>query len=172
VGHLNRALVNGVRPADLVEIATHLAFYAGWPCAMSAVETIRTVFADKGIGRDQVARETQDGLPVCDPDPAETSGFAASLSFAPALGAFMDRVIFNDLWKRTTLAPRDRSLATIAALIAGGDTNQLAFHVERGLTNGLTETEIAETVTHLAFYAGWPKAMSAVAAIEAARARV
>ena len=71
-------------------------------------------------------------------------------------------MLFGDLWRRPDLAPRDRSLVTVAALIAAGQVDQLAFHIDRGMTNGLTRTEVSETITHLAFYAGWPRAVSAV----------
>ena len=66
------------------------------------------------------------------------------------------------MWARPELSPRDRSLVTVAALVAGGNTEQLAGHLNRALENGVTETELAEVITHLAFYAGWPRAMSAV----------
>lgn len=82
--------------------------------------------------------------------------------FAPKLAKLTDEVLFGDVWARTELAPRDRSLATVAALIANGNTEQLSGHLMRAKENGLTETEIAEVIIHLAFYAGWPRAMSAV----------
>lgn len=82
--------------------------------------------------------------------------------FAPKLGQLTDGVLFADVWARPELSPRDRSLVTVAALIAGGNTEQLPGHLKRAKTNGVTEAEIAEVITHLAFYAGWPKAMSAV----------
>ena len=66
------------------------------------------------------------------------------------------------MWARPELSPRDRSLVTVAALVAGGNTERLAGHLNRALENGLTEAELAEVITHLAFYAGWPRAMSAV----------
>jgi len=72
-------------------------------------------------------------------------------------------VLFGDVWERKELAPRDRSLITVAALIAGGNTEQLPFHLKRAKENGLTETELKEVITHLAFYSGWPKSMSAIA---------
>ena len=81
---------------------------------------------------------------------------------APKFAQLTDEVVFADLWRRTDLSPRDRSLVTVAALAAGGDGDQLAFHIRRGLDNGLTQAEIAEAFTHLAFYAGWPKALSAI----------
>lgn len=82
--------------------------------------------------------------------------------FAPKLAELTDDVLFGDVWARTELAPRDRSLATISALIANGNTEQLSGHLMRAKENGLTESEIAEVIIHLAFYAGWPRAMSAV----------
>lgn len=83
--------------------------------------------------------------------------------FAPKLVSLTDDVLFGDIWERPELAPRDRSLITVAALIAGGNTAQLPNHLRRARENGLSETELKEVIIHLAFYAGWPKAMSAIA---------
>jgi 4-carboxymuconolactone decarboxylase len=83
--------------------------------------------------------------------------------FSPKLVSLTDDVLFGDVWARTELSPRDRSLITVAALIAGGNTEQLPGHLQRARDNGLTVTELTEPITHLAFYAGWPRAMSAVA---------
>lgn len=82
--------------------------------------------------------------------------------FAPKLAELTDEVLFGDVWARPELSPRDRSLVTVAALIANGNTEQLSGHLSRAKENGLTETELAEVIIHLAFYAGWPRAMSAV----------
>src|SRR5260221_6970501 len=82
--------------------------------------------------------------------------------FAPKLAELTDDVLFGDVWERTELSPRDRSLVTVAALIANGNTDQLPGHLSRAKQNGLSETELAEVIIHLAFYAGWPRAMSAV----------
>lgn len=82
--------------------------------------------------------------------------------FAPKLAQLTDDVLFGDVWARPELSPRDRSLITVAALIANGNTEQLASHLRRARDNGLTENELAEVIIHLAFYAGWPRAMSAV----------
>jgi 4-carboxymuconolactone decarboxylase len=81
---------------------------------------------------------------------------------APKLAELTDDVLFDDVWNRTDLAARDRSLITVAVLIAGGDADQLRFHLGRARENGLSETELLEAITHLAFYAGWPKAMTAM----------
>ena len=82
--------------------------------------------------------------------------------FAPKLAEITDDVLFGDVWARAELSQRDRSLVTVAALIANGNTEQLPGHLSRAKTNGLSESEIAEVIIHLAFYAGWPRAMSAV----------
>jgi 4-carboxymuconolactone decarboxylase len=82
--------------------------------------------------------------------------------FAPKLASLTDEVLFDDVWARPDLSPRDRSLITVAALITNGSTEQLVGHLKRAVANGLTPAEITEVITHLAFYAGWPRAMSAV----------
>jgi 4-carboxymuconolactone decarboxylase len=84
-------------------------------------------------------------------------------TFLPKMVSLTDDVLFGDIWERTELSKRDRSLITVAALIAGGNTEQLPGHLLRAKDNGLKETELKEVITHLAFYAGWPKAMSAIA---------
>ena len=81
---------------------------------------------------------------------------------APKLAELTDDVLFGDVWERAELSKRDRSLITVAALIANGNTEQLTGHLNRAKQNGLAETELAEVIIHLAFYAGWPRAMSAV----------
>lgn len=82
--------------------------------------------------------------------------------FAPKLVSLTDDVLFGDVWERPELAKRDRSLVTVSALVAGGNTEQLRNHLIRAKENGLTETELKEAIIHLAFYAGWPRAMSAI----------
>jgi 4-carboxymuconolactone decarboxylase len=76
-------------------------------------------------------------------------------------------VLFADVWERPGLDPRDRSLITVAALIALARVEQLPFHLGRALQNGVSREEIGEIITHLAFYAGWPAAMSAAARAKA-----
>lgn len=82
--------------------------------------------------------------------------------FAPKLTSLTEDVLFGDVWEREELSPRDRSLITVAALITGGNSEQLPFHLQRAKENGLTNEELKEVITHLAFYIGWPKAMSAI----------
>lgn len=81
---------------------------------------------------------------------------------APKLAQLTDDVLFADVWARPELSPRDRSLVTVACLVTAGHTEQLVGHLRRARANGLTETELVEAITHLAFYAGWPRAMSAI----------
>jgi 4-carboxymuconolactone decarboxylase len=83
--------------------------------------------------------------------------------FAPGLVHLTDDVLFGEVWERPQLAKRDRSLATVAALLTGGNAEQLTFHLQYAKDNGVTEEELIELITHLAFYAGWPKAFSAMA---------
>jgi len=82
--------------------------------------------------------------------------------FAPKMVDLTDNVLFGDVWARPELSPRDRSLVTIIALTAGGNAGQLPYHLNFGKENGLTEAEIVESLTHVAFYVGWPKAMTAI----------
>jgi 4-carboxymuconolactone decarboxylase len=80
---------------------------------------------------------------------------------APKLAELTDDVLFGDVWERPQLSKRDRSLVTCAALVATGKTEQMSFHFPRAIENGVTQEELVELITHLAFYVGWPNAMSA-----------
>jgi len=82
--------------------------------------------------------------------------------FAPKLVELTDRVLFGDVWERQQLSKRDRSLVTVTALIALNRPDQLRFHLNKALENGLKKEELIEAITHLAFYSGWPNAMSAI----------
>ena len=82
--------------------------------------------------------------------------------FAPKLVDLTDRVLFGDVWERPELSKRDRSLATVAALVALHRPEQLRFHLGKALENGVKQEELIEVITHLAFYSGWPNAMSAI----------
>jgi 4-carboxymuconolactone decarboxylase len=81
---------------------------------------------------------------------------------APALADYTDNVLFGDLWERPNLSPRDRSLVTIASLISMYRHNELPFHLKRAMENGVNRDEVIETITHLAFYGGWPVANTAL----------
>lgn len=95
--------------------------------------------------------------------PSEPTGAQRTLGdFAPKLVALTDDVLFGDIWERPGLSKRDRSLITVAALVALYRTEQLPFHLQRAVENGVTQDELIEAITHLAFYAGWPNAMTAI----------
>jgi 4-carboxymuconolactone decarboxylase len=90
----------------------------------------------------------------------------AARAFTPKLSALVDDVLFPQVWADPTLSPRDRSLVTVAALIVGGHHDELPAHLRRAVSNGVTREELAATITHLAFYAGFPAAISASAAAQ------
>jgi 4-carboxymuconolactone decarboxylase len=81
---------------------------------------------------------------------------------APKLAQLTDEVLFDDVWERPQLSKRDRSLITCAALVSTGKTEQMSFHFPRAIENGVTQDELVEMITQLAFYVGWPSAMSAI----------
>lgn len=83
-------------------------------------------------------------------------------NFAPKLVELTDQVLFGDIWERPELSKRDRSLITVAALTALNRPDQLRFHLGRAVENGVKQQELIETITHLAFYTGWPNAMTAI----------
>jgi len=160
--HVKRALENGVEAREVGEVVTHLAFYSGWPNAMSAVAEIKKVFDELKIAP---VRDSDDVLIQLDAvaEAVRSASVAADVApTAPALADLTNRALFGDLWQRPDLSARDRSLVTMTALIAMGQIDQLAFHLGRAMDNGLTREEAAEAITHAGFYAGWPRAMSAV----------
>jgi 4-carboxymuconolactone decarboxylase len=162
--YLNLALDNGVQPREVSEIITHLAFYSGWANAMSAVAVAKDVFAARKIGSDQVPAASPSPLPL---DEAAEAQRATRVEqqfgrVVPGIVQYTTDVLFRDLWLRPDLAPRDRSLVTVSALIASGQVAQLTAHLNRAMDNGLTQAQAAEAITHLAFYVGWPNAFSAL----------
>ncbi len=161
---LERALDNGVSPAEIGEIITHLSFYAGWGNGMAAVAVARDVFADRRIGADQLPAASPALLPL---DQAAEERRAAGVQqsagpVSPGLVHYTAEVLFRDLWLRPGLAPRDRSLVTVSSLVASGHVAQMTFHLNRAMDNGLTRAQAGEVLTQLAFYAGWPNVFSAV----------
>lgn len=161
-GHVGRGLDNGIKPTEIAGMVTNLAFYAGWPNAVSALNVIEQTFAGRNIDASALRQGADSPPAMLIPDQRRARSVNERIaSSAPKLAELTNGVLFGDLWKRTDLSQRDRSLVTIAALAANGDADQLGSHLRRGLENGLTEAEIGEAITHLAFYAGWPKSMAA-----------
>jgi 4-carboxymuconolactone decarboxylase len=165
--YFNLALDNGVKPSELSEIITHLAFYSGFPNAISAASVAKNVFAQRGIGADQLPVESPELLPLN--DAAEKSrAERVQESVGPVSQGVVDYTdkLFKDVWQRPGLAPRDRSLVTVSALIANGQTAQISVHLNKAMDNGLTRAEASEVLTQLAFYAGWPNIFSAVPVVK------
>ena len=162
--YLNRALDNGVKPAEISEIITHLAFYTGWANAMSAVVVAKAAFAARGIGVEQLPAATPKLLPLDETAEAQRAKRVGEQfgKVAPGVVQYTTDVLFRDLWLRWELAPRDRSLVTVSALVASGQVAQIPFHLGRAMDNGLTQEEAGEALTQLAFYAGWPNVFSAL----------
>ena len=142
--HLKLSLDHGVKPAEISEIITHLAFYSGWANAMAAVAVAKDVFAERNIGPDKLPTVSPALLPLNEPaeaDRAKRVGDQFGTVF-PGVVQYTTDVLFRDLWLRPDLAPRDRSLVTISALIANGQVAQLTGHIPIGMSNGLTQPEI------------------------------
>ena len=164
-GHLGRALDNGVQPSEASGLLAHLAVYCGWPSAVSALDVYDQVFTARNIDTSAL-RATGPRLPAAGSDAASITMVADELgSVAPKFVQLTNDVVFDDLWRRSDLSVRDRSLVTIAALAAMGDDDQLDLYLRRAIQSGLTRAQIAEALTHLGFYAGWPKATKAITAV-------
>ena len=123
-----------------------------------AVEWMEKV-TDAQFGAPLRAQGPATATPGARPRPSQ----AAIGDFAPKLAGLTDDVLYGDVWERPELSKRDRSLVTVAALIAMNRPDQLRSHLVRARDNGVTQEELIETITHLAFYAGWPNAVTAIA---------
>ncbi|WP_245000883.1 carboxymuconolactone decarboxylase family protein [Dickeya dadantii] len=161
------ALDNGVTPAEISEIITHLAFYAGWPNAMTAIAVTKDVFAARGVTAGQLPPASPPLLPLNEEaEQRRATTVENSIgSVSPGLVKFTTDPLFLDLWQRPGLAARDRSLVTVTSLIASGQSAQITYHLNRAMDNGLTAEAAGEVVAHAAFYAGWPNAFSASAVV-------
>jgi 4-carboxymuconolactone decarboxylase len=162
--YFNQALDNGVKPRELSEIITHLAFYSGFGNAFAAVGAAKDVFAQRGIGPDEVPPASPSLLALNEAAEADRATRVGQQfgAVAPGIVQYTTDVLFRDLWLRPDLAPRDRSLVTVSALIASGQVAQIPYHLNRAMDNGLTQEQAGEVITHLAFYVGWPNAFSAL----------
>src|SRR5882757_9051707 len=135
--HFRLALDNGVKPSELSEIIFHLAFYCGWPNAMAAVMIAKDVFTERGIRVEQLPAISPSLLPL---EPMAEEKRAARVAqdvgpVSPGLVEYTGALLFHDLWLRPDLAPRDRSLVTVSALIAAGQSAQITFHLNKAMDN-------------------------------------
>jgi 4-carboxymuconolactone decarboxylase len=165
--YMEMALDNGVKPSEVCEIITHLAFYSGSGNAMDAVAVAAEVFKARGITA-AVLQSSAHPLPLNEPSEAERAKRNDDMfgAIAPGLLKYTTELLFRDLWLRPGLSPRDRSLVTVSALIASGQVAQITYHLNRAMDNGLTRAEAGEMLAHLAFYAGWPKVFSALPVVK------
>ncbi len=161
---IDLALDHGVTPTELSGAVTHLAFYCGWGSAMAAVGAARRVFSKHDISTGQLPEASPELLPLSEQAEAERAARVSEQfeAIAPGVVEYTASVLFRDLWLRPGLAPRDRSLVTVSALVASGQVAQVPYHLNRAMDNGLTGAEAGELLTQLAFYAGWPSVFSAL----------
>jgi 4-carboxymuconolactone decarboxylase len=164
-GHLGRALDNGVQPGEASGLLAHLAIYCGWPSAVSALDVYEQVYTARKVDT-AALRALSPRLPAAASEAARARALADELgTVAPKFVQLTNDVVFDDLWRRSDLTVRDRSLVTIAALAATGDDDKLDFYLRRALESGLTRAQITEALTHLGFYAGWTRATRAMTAV-------
>nr|WP_244206985.1 carboxymuconolactone decarboxylase family protein [Caballeronia pedi] len=166
--YLDLALDSGLTPGEISEIITHLAFYSGWANATAAAKVTSTVFERRGITAAQLPDATVELLPL---DKAAEALRESTVQqnfglVSPGVLQFTRDTLFNDLWLRPGLAPRDRSLVTVSALVATGQVAQLTYHLNRAMDNGLIAEQASEVMTQLAFYAGWPNVFSALPVVK------
>ena len=161
--HARRALDNGLTARELSEIVTQLAVYCGWPMASAAVVELAPVYVERGIRPEDVAPLDIPPL-AADPEMEERRKAVLESSIgvvSPPLAKYSNELLFADLWLHPELAPRDRSLVTLAAIWAMGLEPLLDYQFARALDNGVTRDEISNALVHCAFYIGWPRAMAA-----------
>lgn len=166
--YINVALDNGAKPGEISEIITHLAFYSGWENAISASAVAKVAFQQHGIGPDHVPQASVALLPLNEAAEKQRATQVEQNfgTVAPGVVGYTTDLLFRDLWLRPALAPRDRSLVTVSALLASGQVAQISYHLDRAMDNGLTQRQASEVLTHLAFYAGWPNVFSALPVVK------
>ena len=160
--------IDEIKQGDIVWIPPGQKHWHG-ASPTSSMSHIAIVEALDGKSADWMEKvsDAQYGAPVraqasVSPSPVERPSQKAIGDFAPKLAELTDDVLYGDVWERPQLSKRDRSLVTVSALIALNRPDQLRSHFVKARENGVTQEELIETITHLAFYAGWPNAVSAI----------
>ncbi|AZS51165.1 carboxymuconolactone decarboxylase family protein [Entomomonas moraniae] len=159
---------HNITPIEINGIVTHLGFYCGWGKALEASKIILPIFEQLKIDITTI----QPAPPLfklneefeCNRAKAVEENVGSDLF--PNLVNDTTQVLFHDLWLRSDLQPRDRSLITVTSLIANGQVEQIGFHLGKALDNGFTHEETAELISHLAYYVGWPNAMSSIPVVK------
>jgi len=160
-----KALNNGITPGEISEIITHLAFYSGVPNAMAAIAVAKDVFANHGISQaelpstDPLMLNKNEALPGDENRVTFIQQNIAPISVG--FTKYTNELLYGEVWLRSGLSSRSRSLATVCAMIAAGDTQFLGLYMARAVEHGITRQEMGEVLTQLAFYAGWPKLIAA-----------
>lgn len=133
--YLGLSLDNGVKPSEISEIITHLAFYTGWANAIDAIPAAKEVFKSRNIGTDQLPAAAGPQLPLDEMAKKQRATRVGEQfgEITPSLVQYTTDVLFRDLWLRPALAPRDRSLVTVSALIATGQVAQITYHLNRAM---------------------------------------
>ncbi len=152
--HVRRGLDNGLTQAEISELIAHVLVYSGFPTGVNAARVATEVFQERNLP----------AVPPSTPrnrDPVVPPAYPNSFPATPYLAALLNEWVYGEVWERPDLSKRDRSLATIAVAQAMGAASELRSHLGRGLDNGVTQAEIAEVITHVAFYTGIPGAVNA-----------
>jgi 4-carboxymuconolactone decarboxylase len=152
--HVGRGLNNGLTQAEIAELIAHVLVYSGFPTGVNAARVAAEVFQQRGLPP----------VPASTPrrrDPIGPPAYPNSFPGTPYLAALLNEWVYGEVWERPDLSKRDRSLATIAVAQAMGAASELRAHLGRGLDNGVTQEEIGEVITHVAFYTGIPSAVTA-----------
>ncbi len=186
--HTQVGLHHGLTRVEIEEVLLHVAAYAGFPAAMAAFRRMDAAFrkaegverieghrpaerlsdAERDTRAADVRRTLTGGRAAADPA-ADLANLQRALG---DVGTFAFRWAFGEVWSRSELSRRDRSLVVVTLLAALGQESELAFHVPAGLNHGLTRSEIEEIMVHLCFYAGFPKGVDGLRAARAAFAKI
>jgi 4-carboxymuconolactone decarboxylase len=153
--HMGRALDNGVTQAEISEIIAHVLWYSGFPTGVNAARVAAEVFAERGLPASPPGVSPRQ--PPVDPE----DEFPGAFPQTPYLRDMLNQLVYAETWKREELSPRDRSMITVAVGSALYASSEVRYHSGRALDNGVTQDEIAEIITHVAFYSGFPTAVNA-----------
>ena len=160
-----KALKNGLTPGELSEIITHLAFYSGWPNAVPALAVAKDIFANQEILQAELPSTVPLMLDKNEALPGDENRVAfIQQNIAPlsvGFAKYTNELLYGEVWLRSGLSSRSRSLATVCAMIAAGDIEFLGLYMARAVEHGITRQEMGEALAQLAFYAGWPKLIAA-----------
>lgn len=164
--YFNKALDCGLRPAELSELLTHLAFYASFPYTFGAIAVLGKIFVERGISTEQLPGTSQSGQTSSEAS-VELSAHLLNLGAQTggALAYFTAELLAADIWQRPGISPRERVLASLASLAAQGQTEALTPYVSYAKDLHVSQDELNEMLAHTAFYAGWGNATQAASAL-------